>query len=89
MRIKVRQRGQLTLPEPLRKSYGIREGSIINIFSLGSSIVMKPGALAVEKLQNTAKQELIDRGVTLEEMLKGLETVRKQYNAEHYNLKDS
>ena len=40
--VTVTRKGQTTIPIKLRRKYGIREGTRLEVFDSGSSIIMKP-----------------------------------------------
>lgn len=86
MRVKIRQRGQLTLPKPLRQSYNLRTNSYLTIIPIGNFLVLSKRPSLVSQLQQTAKKELVNKGVTLREILDDLKTIRSQYNARKYGL---
>jgi AbrB family looped-hinge helix DNA binding protein len=66
METHVTTKGQIIIPETLRRKYGIKEGTRILVFDNGDSIVLKPMTEEyLKKLQGSLKgkgalKELID-----------------------------
>ncbi len=42
MRVRVRKKGQVTLPQPLRESWGMEEGSELSITAEGDRAIIRP-----------------------------------------------
>ena len=61
MRTQVTTKGQIVIPAPLRRKYGIRKGTRINIADQGGRIVLRP-------VTPEATRDLLDR---LQGSLKG------------------
>lgn len=86
MKLRISKSGQLELPRQLRDRYDLTNDSEVTIVPVGSGLIIGKNAARLEKLQQTVKKELIDRGVTLENMLKEQRKTRSAYNAETYGL---
>ncbi len=89
MKIKIRKRGQLTVPKQLRDQLGLLENQSFNAYSVGSALVISKRPSIVKELQDTVQRELIDRGVTLQDMLDDIPKIRAEYNAEKYGIKET
>lgn len=82
--IKVRPRGQITLPVAMRKSLGLEEGGCLTILQIGDLILARPGEAVVQREGREIQRVLGSKGVTLEDLLRGLERDRKQIYEERY-----
>ena len=40
--VRLRQRGQITIPQAVRDNLGVREGDLLTLFQLGDVIVLTP-----------------------------------------------
>lgn len=88
--VQLRKKGTITLPAGLRRKYGLSEGDTFTLIDLGDgSFLMKPGTSIPAQLGDKIAEVMRQEGVTLEEMLQGLEEEREAYFRERYNFWDS
>src|SRR6516165_5392330 len=73
----VAQHGTITLPKSLRDQYGITTGKKYTIIDLGGVFVLSPREPHVNALCNEIREELLDAGASLEEMLAELRRMRE------------
>lgn len=84
MTVRVGKRGVITIPVELRRKYDIKEGDIFSILDLDGVFVLSPGVSEIEKLAGETRKLLSESGVSLEDLLDGLEEQRGRYYREHY-----
>jgi len=82
--VTVRQRGEITIPKRVRDACHVEPGNTFSIVPIGELIVLIPGhsrvteaALQLEKLRESA-------GLTVEQMLEGIDEERERYYQERY-----
>lgn len=82
--IQVRQRGTLTLPTPLRRKYNIEPGDTFRLLDLDGIFVLAPMVTMVPELAREIERAMTETGLTVEELLAGLQEQRTRYYKEHY-----
>jgi bifunctional DNA-binding transcriptional regulator/antitoxin component of YhaV-PrlF toxin-antitoxin module len=82
--VRIRSRGQLTLPQDLREALNLDEESGLNVFRVGKVLLMTPKRLQRASLASEVEREMKRDGLTLEDLLKDLKGQRKRYLAETY-----
>ncbi len=82
--VRIRSRGQLTIPQDLREALDLDEETGLNVFRVGRVLLMTPKRLQRGALASDVEREMKREGVTLEDLLKDLKDQRKRYLAETY-----
>jgi bifunctional DNA-binding transcriptional regulator/antitoxin component of YhaV-PrlF toxin-antitoxin module len=82
--VRIRSRGQLTLPQDLRKALNLDEESGLTVFRVGKVLLMTPKRLQRVSIASEVEREMKREGLTLEDLLKDLKGQRKRYLAETY-----
>jgi bifunctional DNA-binding transcriptional regulator/antitoxin component of YhaV-PrlF toxin-antitoxin module len=82
--VRIRSRGQLTLPQDLREALNLDEESGLNVFRVGKVLLMTPKRLQRTSLASEVEREMKRDGLTLDDLLKDLKSQRKRYLAEAY-----
>ncbi len=82
--VRIRSRGQLTLPQDLREALNLDEETGLNVFRVGKVLLMTPKRLQRASLASEVEREMKREGLTLEDLLKDLKGQRKRYLAETY-----
>ena len=77
--VRVRSRGQLTIPQDLREALDLDEETGLNVFRVGRVLLMTPKRLQRGALASDVEREMKREGVTLEDLLKDLKDQRKRY----------
>jgi len=80
--IKMRSRGQLTIPLDLREALHLTDETPLNVFTIGNVLVMTPKRLQRAPLAAEVEREMRRQGLTLEDLLKDLREQRERYLAE-------
>ena len=79
MTLQMAQRGILVLPKALREMYDLHPGDTFTLLDLGGVFVLSPLRSEIDALADRITQELVEKGETLEGMLKSLREERERY----------
>jgi bifunctional DNA-binding transcriptional regulator/antitoxin component of YhaV-PrlF toxin-antitoxin module len=79
MILQVAQRGVVTLPKALRKTYKLEAGDTLTLIDLGGVFVLSPRRAEVDRLADQMANDLGQQGETLESMLLALREARENY----------
>ena len=82
--VRVRSRGQLTIPQDMREALSLDEDTGLNIFRVGKVLIMSPKRLQRASLAKEVKREMKRRGLTLKDLISDLKVQREKYLAEAY-----
>lgn len=82
--VKVRDRGQVTIPLSLRKELHLDEDSTLTVVKAGKVLLLTPSPLEVDRLAKKARQELKKTGLSLDDLLDDLTRQRERYNQNRY-----
>jgi len=82
--VRVRSRGQLTIPQDMREALSLDEDTGLNIFRVGKVLIMSPKRLQRASLAKEVEREMKRRGLTLEDLISDLRVQREKYLAEAY-----
>lgn len=77
--IKVRDRGQVTIPQEYRDALDLDEDSPLTIVRVGDSLLLTPKRLHVDRLSQQAHALQQQAGISLESILKDLDAQRRQF----------
>lgn len=80
--VKLRERGQLTIPYDYRKELGLGKEDMLNVFKIGDVLVLVPRQLAGDVISKKIESTMKKKGLTLENLLKNLREQRKRYSKE-------
>jgi bifunctional DNA-binding transcriptional regulator/antitoxin component of YhaV-PrlF toxin-antitoxin module len=75
----MRERGQLTIPQPVRDSLAGDQGNvdILTLVQVGDIVILTPKQLRLPQLSEAFSAIMDEEGVTLADLLEGLEEERK------------
>lgn len=82
--VKMRERGQLTIPYEYRKELGLGKEDILNVLRIGDVLILVPRQLAGDVVSRKIESEMKKKGLTLDNLLKNLREQRKRYSKETY-----
>ncbi len=82
--VQIRQRGAVTLPAKLRKRYNLEVGDILTLLDLDGAFFLVPQISIVPKLVGEIEQLRQKEGLTIDELMKGLDEERRRYYEEKY-----
>ena len=70
--IQLRERGQLTLPKPLRDALHLETGGALRAVKIANAIVLTPQRMDLDALRKQMHKLMKQHGVSAEELLRGL-----------------
>jgi len=79
IQVQISQRGLLTLPKTLRDVYHLKPGDILTLLDLGGVFVLSQRQSQVDFLAERIGQALVEKGETLESMLRLMREERENY----------
>lgn len=82
--VKLRERGQLTIPYEYRKELGLGENDVLNVIKIGEVLVLAPRQLVGDTVSKKIESTMKKRGLTLQDLLSNLRDQRKRYSKEAY-----
>lgn len=82
--VRLRERGQITLPAQLREELGVDAGDFFTIVKVDSYVVMTPKRLMVSEVASQLEQLLAEKELTLDDLMNGLEDERARLFEEQY-----
>ncbi len=82
--VKMRGRGQVTIPQSLRKDLHLDDETMLTMVKAGDVLLMTPRPLQVDRLAKAAQQVLKKQGLRLDDVLEDLKHQRVRYNKERY-----
>lgn len=82
--VKLRERGQVTIPYEYRKDLGLDKEDVLNILKIGDVLILVPRQLAGDALSRKMETSMKRKGLTLDNLLSNLKEQRKRYSKETY-----
>jgi AbrB family looped-hinge helix DNA binding protein len=82
--VRVRSRGQLTIPQDMREALRLDEGTGLSIFRVGKVLILSPKRLQRASLAKEVEREMKRQRLTLKDLISDLRIQRKKYLAEAY-----
>ena len=83
----IKARGQLTIPKRIREAGALEEGQSVTIIPIGDSLLVTPKTLKLEDARRELRKLLKSSGVTLKDLIGGLDAARDRVYAETYGKK--
>ena len=83
--VRVRSRGQLTIPQDIREALSLDESTGLNIFRVGKVLILSPKRLQRASLAKEVEREMKRQGLTLKDLISDLRVQREKYLAEAYS----
>ena len=80
----INARGQLTIPKKIREMSHIEEGNVVSILPIGDSLIITPKRLELDEARRQLRKLVKASGLTVEELIKGLEEERTELFEETY-----
>lgn len=82
--VRIRERGQVTIPSSFRKDLGLEENDALNIVKIDEMLILtsrKPfGDMTAKKVEAAMKR----KGLTVDGLLSNLREQRRKYSRETY-----
>ena len=82
--VKLRERGQLTIPYEYRKELGLGKEDVLNVLKIGDVLVLVPRQLAGDVISKKIESAMKKKGLTLKSILNDLKEQRRRYSNETY-----
>lgn len=86
--VQIRQRGVITLPAELRQRHNLEPGDILTIVELDGTFFMAPKVSVVPKLVAEIERLRQEAGLSVDDLLEGLDEQRRRYYREKYGSSD-
>ncbi len=86
--VRVQEKGQVTIPLDIRKRLGLKKGDLVTFVETEASILLQPAEAVVNTVLDAIGQELRQKGVTLEQLLKRGRKIRGELLRQKYGLAD-
>ena len=86
--IRLRQRGQITVPREVRDRLNVNEGDTLSLVQVGSTLLLATKRPVVPLLADRIAELMEAEGVTLADLLLGLEEERAAIYQERWSRKD-
>lgn len=78
-KIKIRDRGQFTLPKRIRESLAISESSSYTIVTAGRAIILIPEPTAVDEIARSFEEKMSSSEISLDDLLNSLREGNHSY----------
>lgn len=82
--VKLRERGQVTIPYEYRKDLGLGKEDVLNVLKVGDVLILVPRQLSGDALSRKIETTMKKKGLTLDNLLSNLREQRKRYSKETY-----
>ncbi|MBI5410658.1 MAG: AbrB/MazE/SpoVT family DNA-binding domain-containing protein [Nitrospirae bacterium] len=82
--VKVRERGQLTIPISVRKELDLDKEATMSLVKVGDALILTPRKLMGDAVAKKAARAMKKAGLRLQDLLADLEKQRARYNSERY-----
>ncbi len=83
--VRIRDGGQITIPQAVRENLAIRPGDLLTLAQFGDIYVLTKKELQIPKLAAEMSAIMEEEGVTLDDLLAGLEEEREAIYRERMN----
>ena len=80
--VKMRERGQLTIPYEYRKELGLGKEDVLNVIKIGDVLILVPRQLAGDIISKKIEGTMKKKGLTLQNLIDNLREQRKRYSRE-------
>ena len=84
--VRVRERGQFTIPAAMRREMEVKDGDMFSLIRVGDTLIATRKKLMAPEIAETIAALMQAQGVTLDDLLEGLETQRDIYVRETYGI---
>lgn len=81
-KVRVRSKGQFTIPFEFREKIGIREDTVLDVYNFGKVIIATPEKPVVKELAAAVREEMEEYKVNLDDLLAELREGRHEYSKE-------
>jgi antitoxin PrlF len=74
--VRLRSRGQITVPQAIRERLAVNDGDFLVLVEIGDLVFFAPKPLQVPRLADKLANMMDEAGITLADLLQGLEEER-------------
>lgn len=78
-KVRVRGKGQFTIPSEYRERIGIKEDTVLDVYQLGKVIIATPEKLAIKELALSVREGMNEYKLSLEDLLADLREGKHEY----------
>ncbi len=82
MTVQLAQRGVIVLPKAVRDAYNLKAGDSFTLLDIGGVFILTQRNSNVDALAERITNTLVEKGETLESMLKALREEREHYDGQ-------
>ena len=75
--VRLRERGQLTIPQSARDNLAVKEGDTLTLIQIGGLLLLGPKQPLVSQLSEQFSKQMDKAGVSLADLLEGLAQERQ------------
>ena len=75
--VRLRERGQITLPQSVRNNLAVDTGDTLNLVQIDDILLLSPRQTMIPKLSQEFTELMKEEGISLAELLQGLEEERR------------
>jgi AbrB family looped-hinge helix DNA binding protein len=83
----IKSRGQLTIPKKIREISRLQEGQAVSIVPMGDAVIITPKRLDLDDARREIKKILKAAGISLNDLMAGLNEEREKLYQETYGKK--
>lgn len=81
-KVRVRGKGQFTIPVEIREKIGIQEDTVLDVYNLGKVIIATPEKLVVKELATAVREGMEEYKLDLDQLLAELREGQHEYHKE-------
>lgn len=82
--VRLSEDGQIRLPEDLRRELAVTGGDLLSLMRIDSFLLLYPKRLVVPEMADKIAQLAEEKGLSLDDLLSGLDEVGEQLFQERY-----
>ncbi|MBD1806189.1 AbrB/MazE/SpoVT family DNA-binding domain-containing protein [Microcoleus sp. FACHB-SPT15] len=83
--IRLQENGQITVPQPVQDNLNLTEGDMLTLLQVGNLVLLTPKQPQVPQLADKITAIMEAEGITLTDLLDGIETEREAIWQEQQN----
>jgi AbrB family looped-hinge helix DNA binding protein len=87
--VRVQEKGQVTLPADVRRSFGLKKGDLVSVIQTEEGILIAPQQVIANRLLDQIGETLREKGLTLDELIESGREIRGTIVQEKYGIKTS
>jgi antitoxin PrlF len=87
--VRVQEKGQVTIPQEIRKKLDLKKGDMVIFVETDSGVVIKPAEIVVTEALDEIGRTLKERGISLDDLMERGREIRSEMIEEEYGLTDS